>query len=45
MAKIRRTARPNKRVTVHNDTRTYKVEERAPDLRLREPKTKPYKNR
>ena len=45
MAKIKRSARPNQRVTVHNDTRTYRIVERAPDIRLRHPKEKPYRDR
>ena len=45
MANIRRVAKPNIRKTVHTDSRTYKVEERPIDVRLRKPKEKPYKNK
>ncbi len=45
MAKMRRAAKPNVRVTVHRDNRKYKIEERAPDIRLRHPKEKPYRDR
>ena len=43
MAKIKKVRKPQPRKTVHTKSMTYKVEERAPDIRLRNYEQKPYK--